>query len=79
MSDKLPILRAKEFVRLLERAGFYIHHQTGSHARLMHKTKSNIRVTVPIHAKDLPIGLLKRILKQASLSEEEFLDLYRRK
>jgi predicted RNA binding protein YcfA (HicA-like mRNA interferase family) len=73
MPDKLPILKAKEVVRALERAGFYIHHQTGSHARLFHKSKSDLRVTVPIHAKDLPIGLIKRILKQAQLTEEEFI------
>jgi predicted RNA binding protein YcfA (HicA-like mRNA interferase family) len=72
MPDKLPILKAKEVVRALERAGFYIHHQTGSHARLFHRSKPDLRVTVPIHAKDLPIGLIKRILKQAQLTEEEF-------
>ena len=72
MPDKLPILKAKEVVRALERAGFYIHHQTGSHARLFHKSRSELRVTVPIHAKDLPIGLVKRILRQAQLTEEEF-------
>jgi predicted RNA binding protein YcfA (HicA-like mRNA interferase family) len=27
---------------------------------------------VPIHAKDIPHSLLKRILKQAALTEEEF-------
>jgi predicted RNA binding protein YcfA (HicA-like mRNA interferase family) len=73
MPGKLPILRAKEVVRALERAGFYIHHQTGSHARLFHKSRSDLRVTVPIHSKDLPVGLVKRILKQAQLSEKEFI------
>jgi predicted RNA binding protein YcfA (HicA-like mRNA interferase family) len=73
MPGKLPILRAKEVVRALERAGFYIHHQTGSHARLFHQSKSDLRVTVPIHSKDIPVGLVKRILKQAQLTEEEFI------
>jgi hypothetical protein len=27
MPDKLPVLKAKEVVRALQRAGFYIHHQ----------------------------------------------------
>jgi predicted RNA binding protein YcfA (HicA-like mRNA interferase family) len=57
------------------RAGFYIHHQTGSHARLLHSTRPELRVTVPIHSKDIPPSLLKRILRQASLSEEEFAEL----
>jgi len=58
------------------RAGFYVHHQKGSHARLLHRTKAGLHVTVPIHSKDIPPSLLKhRILKQANLSEEEFLEL----
>ena len=73
MHGKLPVLKAKEVVRLLLRAGFYIHHQTGSHARLLHGTRQDLRVKVPIHSKDVPPSLLKRILKQADLTEEEFL------
>ena len=73
MARKLPVLRAKEVVRALLKAGFYIHHQTGSHARLLHRTKPELRVTVRIHSKDVPPSLLKRILKQAALSEEEFV------
>jgi predicted RNA binding protein YcfA (HicA-like mRNA interferase family) len=72
MADKLPILRAKEVLRALLRGGFYIHHQTGSHARLFHTTHHELRVTIPIHSKDLPLSLVKRILKQADLSEEQF-------
>jgi len=75
MPEKLPVLKAKEVVRALERAGFYIHHQTGSHARLLHRTKTDLRVTVPIHSKDIPPSLLRRILKQAGLQEDEFAEL----
>jgi predicted RNA binding protein YcfA (HicA-like mRNA interferase family) len=71
----LPVLKAKEVVRLLERAGFYVHHQTGSHARLLHRTRPELRVTVPMHSKGIPPSLLKRILRQASVSEDEFLEL----
>ncbi len=75
MPDKLPVLKAKEVVRALERTGFYVHHQTGSHARLLHSSRPDLRVTIPIHSKDIPPFLLKRILRQADLSEEEFLGL----
>ena len=75
MPGKLPVLTAREVVRVLERAGYYIHHQTGSHARLFHSTRSELRVTIPIHTGDLPPSLLKRILKQADLTHEEFLKL----
>ncbi|PYU93401.1 MAG: hypothetical protein DMG25_09535 [Acidobacteria bacterium] len=75
MAEKLPVLKAKDVVRALLRGGFYIHHQTGSHARLLHGAKPELRVTIPIHSKDIPPSLLKRILRQASLSEEEFRKL----
>jgi predicted RNA binding protein YcfA (HicA-like mRNA interferase family) len=75
MPAKLPVLKAREVVRALERAGFYVHHQTGSHARLFHRAKPDLRVTVPVHSKDVPPWLLKRILKQAGLAEEQFAKL----
>jgi predicted RNA binding protein YcfA (HicA-like mRNA interferase family) len=74
MPEKLPVLKPREVVRALERAGFFVHHQAGSHARLLHKIRPELRVTVPIHSKDLPPTLLKRILKQADLSPGEFLE-----
>ena len=75
MSDKLPVLKAKEVLRALLCGGFYIHHQTGSHARLLHSTRPEVHVTVPLHSKDIPVSPLKRMLRQASLTEEEFLKL----
>ncbi|MBN1376431.1 MAG: type II toxin-antitoxin system HicA family toxin [Dehalococcoidia bacterium] len=74
---KLPILKGKEVLDALTstKGGFFVHHQRGSHARLKHQTKKNLRVTIPIHSKDLPDRTLRRILKQAGLSDEEFLKL----
>ena len=70
---KLPIAKPKQVIRALQRAGFYIHHQTGSHARLIHKTNSEKRVTVPIHNKDIPKGTLANIIRQTGLTMDEFL------
>ena len=44
--DSLPILKPQELVRALLRGGFYIHHQTGSHARLLHRTRPELKVRV---------------------------------
>jgi len=73
--DSLPVIKPREVISALLRGGFYLHHQTGSHARLVHKTKSDVRVTVPIHSKDIPKGTLRRIIRQADLTVEEFLQL----
>jgi predicted RNA binding protein YcfA (HicA-like mRNA interferase family) len=70
MAPALPTIRPKQCIRALERAGFYIDHQTGSHARLFHRTRPELRVTVPTHSKDLPRGTLRNILRQADLSPE---------
>ena len=76
MPPKLPVLKPKEVIAALLRAGFYVHHQRGSHARLLHRTRLDLRVTISVHSKDVPPSLLKyRILKQADLTEEEFLRL----
>jgi predicted RNA binding protein YcfA (HicA-like mRNA interferase family) len=75
VSQKLPILKPKQVVSGLKRAGFYKHHQTGSHLQLKHPDKPNLRVTVPIHAKTIKQAVLKSILKQANLTIEELSKL----
>jgi predicted RNA binding protein YcfA (HicA-like mRNA interferase family) len=75
MAPALPIIKPTQCLRALERAGFYIDHQTGSHARLFHRTRPELRVTVPIHTRDLPRGTLRNILRQADLSPDEFIEL----
>jgi predicted RNA binding protein YcfA (HicA-like mRNA interferase family) len=68
-------LKPREVVRVLERAGFHIHETTGSHVQLKHPDKSG-RVTVPYHTRfDLPKHIIKSIIRQAGLTNEEFFDL----
>jgi predicted RNA binding protein YcfA (HicA-like mRNA interferase family) len=72
--NRLPSVRPREIVVALKRDGFLEHHQKGSHLFLWHPMKLKM-TTVPMHAKDLKRPLLKEILKQASLSEDEFRGL----
>jgi predicted RNA binding protein YcfA (HicA-like mRNA interferase family) len=74
MSPRLPVLKPKEVLRALLKAGFQVHHQSGSHAQLRHRIKSHLRVTVPRHDRfDLPLPVLKSILRQAEMTVDEFL------
>ncbi len=76
MPKTLPALKPREVLRVLMRMGFYIHHQTGSHAQLRHPKKPRLRVTIPRHEGfDLPKSLVRTILKQAEVTVEEFLEL----
>jgi len=72
---RYPVIKAKNLVRALLRAGFYIHHQTGSHVRLLHSSRKDLRITIPMHNFDIPIETLQRILKQADLGVEDLLKL----
>lgn len=69
--DHIPSISPKRFIRILERVGFVVIRQNGSHVRLKFMER-NLRVSVPLHNKDFSRGLLKTILKQAQISEDEF-------
>ena len=69
---KLPALKPKEVIKVLERAGFSFVRQKGSHRIYV---KGNIGVTIPFHNEDLKKGTLRHIIKQASLATEDFLKL----
>ena len=75
MSRRLPATTGQGVLRALLRAGFHVHHVKGSHHSLRHPDRPELRVVVPVHKKDLPPGTLRNIIKQAGLSEEEFLRL----
>ena len=75
MGRRLPATTGQGMLRALLRAGFYVHHVKGSHHSLRHPDRPELRV-VPVHKKDLPPSTLpEHHLKQAGLSEEEFIRL----
>jgi predicted RNA binding protein YcfA (HicA-like mRNA interferase family) len=75
MSRRLPALKPREVMRALERAGFLLRRVTGSHHRYVHPGDPRRWTIVPFHNRDLRTGTLREIIKQAGLTEEEFLDL----
>ena len=74
MSQKLPVIKPKQLIRALQKAGFIIDRQKGSHISMVHPER-NIAVTVSYHNKDLKKGLLKNILKDAGLTVEQLKEL----
>ena len=75
MSRHLPATTPTQVLRLLGRAGFIVHHSSGSHRVLKHPEKPSLRVTVPYHNKDLKRRTLVSIIDQAGLTIEAFLKL----
>ncbi len=75
-SKKLPQINGREVIKILSKAGFKVVRQKGSHVRIQ-KVQGNeiIKITVPVHSKALNKGTLRRIIKDAGLTVEEFLEL----
>jgi predicted RNA binding protein YcfA (HicA-like mRNA interferase family) len=74
MTDRLPRVSAADAVRVLEKAGFFLARQSGSHK--IFKNAEGKRATVPFHSgKELHPKILKSILRDADLTVEEFLEL----
>lgn len=73
---KLPRISAKEAIRALQKAGFFVKRQKGSHVIMRHKTDLNRRCIIPVHgSKPIKPGTLHSILKGARISVEEFIEL----
>jgi predicted RNA binding protein YcfA (HicA-like mRNA interferase family) len=71
---RLPNVTAKEIINALERGGFEFQRQKGSHVTLRHPV--TLRTTVvAVHSSEFPRWLLKKIIKDAGLSEDEFRKL----
>jgi len=67
---KLPRLTARQIIAVLEKAGFSLARQSGSH--MIYKNSTGKRVTVPFHgARILHPKLLRSILRDADLSLEQ--------
>ena len=67
---KLPLLKPRQVVRALERAGFTLRKSRSSHRTYV---KDSLRVTVPYHSTDIKLGTLRSIIEQAGMTIEEFL------
>jgi predicted RNA binding protein YcfA (HicA-like mRNA interferase family) len=66
---KLPHLSGAEVVRALERLGFIRARQAGSHVIMRRGAQGCV---VPLH-KEVKVGTLAGLLRQAGVSAEDFL------
>ena len=72
---KLPAISGKKVIKKLEKIGYHVVRQKGSHVRLRNSNDLMRKpITVPIH-KIIKHGLLHQIIKDADLSVEKFIDL----
>lgn len=73
--SKVPSLSYIEIIRALQRDGWTVVRQRGSHIRLQKRMGDELlKLTVPAH-KPIKRSTLAHILKQARLTVDEFLEL----
>jgi len=69
---KVPSLPYDQIIRALQRDGWVVVRQKGSHVRLQKRTSIEaLKLTIPAH-RPIKRSTLSHILKQAKLTVEEF-------
>jgi len=71
---KLPRVSAQKLLRALQKAGFIVDRQKGSHVTLVNRGTDR-RATVPMHGGTLSVGLTRAIIRQAGILPDELRDL----
>ena len=69
---RVPILKPREVVAILEGLGFVEVRQRGSHKQFRHS--DGRRTTVPMHAgRDISPALLRKIARDIDMTDEAFV------
>jgi len=71
--SKLPTVSGANCIKALEKIGFIIDRQRGSHITLVRQEPST-QLTVPNH-KTVAKGTLRAIIRDAGLTVDEFVNL----
>ena len=66
----LPIVDPKTMEKVLLALGFQRVRQKGRH--VFYKHSNGNYTTIPFHARDLPKSLVRKIIREAGISVEEF-------
>ncbi len=72
--SKLPLISGREVVAALSKIGYQKDRQKGSHIVLRQIDYPHRRIVVPDH-REIAKGTLRKIIKQAGLTVEEFIQL----
>lgn len=71
----LKPLPYREIRRRLEAAGFVEISQKGSHVKFVRNTEGTVRIAIVPNHREIPVGTLRSILRQAGLTADEFNEL----
>jgi len=72
---KLNPAKPREVIQKLQHLGYAGPFGGGKHIFMRHPT-TRLKIPVPMHqGRDMPVGTLRAILRQASISVDEWLEL----
>jgi len=66
----LSNISGKEAVKIFQKFGYILDHQTGSHIILYHESRPTL--SIPNH-KELAPGLLRGLIRKSGLTVDDFL------
>ncbi len=73
--SRLKPLRTREIIRKLRRLGFIGPIPGGKHVRMVHPESGQI-IPIPVHgSKEIGVGLIREIIKQAGITSDEWIAL----
>ena len=74
--SKLPRASGDKHIAVFKRAGWKVNHIEGSHYILI-KEGCEVHLSIPVHkGKILGVGLLKKLIAKAGLTNEEYINLF---
>ncbi|MFM5981204.1 MAG: type II toxin-antitoxin system HicA family toxin [Sphaerospermopsis kisseleviana] len=75
--SNFPTVTAKEFIKVIEKLGFYLDRQKASHA--IYKNINGRRVVIPVHSGQyLKQGTLMGMIQDIGIDKEVFFELLRK-
>ncbi|MDA8069487.1 MAG: type II toxin-antitoxin system HicA family toxin [Actinomycetota bacterium] len=69
MSERLPVVSGQQLIKALEKTGWVVVRQRGSHVRLKHDERMTPLV-IPLH-RELKRGTLAGILRDAGIDRDD--------
>ncbi|HLT23637.1 MAG TPA: type II toxin-antitoxin system HicA family toxin [Ignavibacteria bacterium] len=70
--SNIPSFTPKELIKIIEKLGFKLLRQKGSH-QIFYNEVSKRKVVIPMHNKDIPKGTFNEILKQAGIEKKDLI------
>jgi len=73
--SKLPAVSSKDLIRALEKQGFQVMRQKGSHIVIQRRTPAEVITTVVPNHSEIAKGTLKSILRKTKITPDQLIKL----